>query len=238
MCTGFQPDGGARESVPWWGEPLWPFSERRSLDSPAGSRVTGTRTDRRPTPAAWRTLGCRPRGAVTPTDSGQDGPWWHHRRHRAASCRLTFPRTTSLLFPCLVSSSRQQTSSFCCSGKLSPSEAPPAPLCDAIRSPYTSDRTRATCGRLTREPAWRGWEEEGTSAERTEEGRETSCKRLAATLTAGFHLRPGRALPLVALHHLHRSPGGRKTTGEHTEQFRREVEGNKKGTIQAYLTQV
>lgn len=53
----------------------------------------------------------------------------------------------------------------------------------------------------------RGGKGRGASAEKTGEKRETS-KRVTATLTAGFHLRPGRSFPLVALHHLHRSPAG------------------------------
>lgn len=62
------------KSVPLSAWPLWPFSKRRSLDFPAGSTVTGTRFDRRLTPAAWRTLCCRSRGAETPTDSSQMAP--------------------------------------------------------------------------------------------------------------------------------------------------------------------
>lgn len=122
--------------------------------------------------------------------------------------RLTFPRTTSLLFPLRLSSRRQQTSSFCCRGKLSPSELL---LWDDILSPYTSDRTRATWGRLTRpaeeggnkgrgkgvsnQPRWEaGWE-----------GKRKILQKLTLCLWVCFRF----LLPLVRLHHLNCSPATR-----------------------------
>lgn len=130
-----------------------PSSEQRFPDSPANRRETSTRPDRRPTPASGRTGGCKPRAAGTNHTQMSHPPVWKRptRTERPAPSRLTFPRTISLLFPLRMSSRRQQTSSFCCRGKLSPSEPP---FCAAIRSPYTSDSTRATWGRVTRDAAF------------------------------------------------------------------------------------
>lgn len=59
---------------------------------------------------------------------------------------LTFPSVTSGLRRCRASSSREQSSTFCCSGKASWVPRPPP----ASRSPNTSEITRETCRSPTR----------------------------------------------------------------------------------------
>lgn len=76
--------------------------------------------------------------------------------------------------------------------------------------------------------AWVKRRKEGSEeTQQREKDRERVIMMMMATLTTGFHLRPGRALPLVALHYLYRSPGG----GAEATVVQ-ETSGGKKGTIQ------